>query len=108
MLMVAGLLGQTEHVVGGKSVTGPVDNEHLQDHLLLDFATRWTTLRCRLAFADKAKIKARAHELFEQLRLARWAYPRLSGGMRQQVSLVHAGARPSLIPDGRAGWRPRH
>jgi NitT/TauT family transport system ATP-binding protein len=107
MLMVAGLLERSlgDIVVGGKSVTGPVTDVGIafQDHLLLDFrnALDNVTLQADIRGLDKAKIKARAHELFEQLRLtqAMGKYPRqLSGGMRQRVSLVRTLVHdPSLI-----------
>jgi NitT/TauT family transport system ATP-binding protein len=107
MLMVAGLLERSrgDIVVGGKSVTGPVTDVGIafQDHLLLDFrnALDNVTLQADIRGLDKAKIKARAHELFEQLRLthAMTKYPRqLSGGMRQRVSLVRTLVHdPSLL-----------
>ena len=107
MLMVAGLLERSrgDIVVGGKSVTGPVTDVGIafQDHLLLDFrnALDNVTLQADIRGLDKAKIRARAHELFEQLRLtqAMGKYPRqLSGGMRQRVSLVRTLVHdPSLL-----------
>ena len=107
MLMVAGLLERSrgDIVVGGKSVTGPVTDVGIafQDHLLLDFrnALDNVMLQADIRGLDKGKIKARAHELFEQLRLthAMTKYPRqLSGGMRQRVSLVRTLVHdPSLL-----------
>lgn len=107
MLMVAGLLERSngDIVVGGNSVTGPVTDVGIafQDHLLLDFrnALDNVTLQADIRGLDKDKIKGRAHELFEQLRLthAMGKYPnQLSGGMRQRVSLVRTLVHdPSLI-----------
>ncbi|MBC7707010.1 MAG: ABC transporter ATP-binding protein [Rhodoferax sp.] len=107
MLMVAGLLERSrgDILVAGKSVTAPVTDVGIafQDHLLLDFrnALDNVTLQADIRGLDKPKIKARAHELFEQLRLtqAMGKYPRqLSGGMRQRVSLVRTLVHdPSLL-----------
>jgi NitT/TauT family transport system ATP-binding protein len=97
MLMVAGLLKRSrgDIVVAGKSVTKPVTDVGIafQDHLLLDFRSAMgnVMLQADIRGLPKKKIEARAHELFEQLRLthAMNKYPRqLSGGMRQRVSLV--------------------
>jgi NitT/TauT family transport system ATP-binding protein len=97
MLMVAGLLKRSrgDILVAGKSVTKPITDVGIafQDHLLLDFRSAMgnVMLQADIRGLPKKKIEARAHELFEQLRLthAMNKYPRqLSGGMRQRVSLV--------------------
>jgi NitT/TauT family transport system ATP-binding protein len=76
-------------------VTKPITDVGIafQDHLLLDFRSAMgnVMLQADIRGLPKKKIEARAHELFEQLRLthAMNKYPRqLSGGMRQRVSLV--------------------
>ena len=76
-------------------VTKPITDVGIafQDHLLLEFrsAIGNVMLQADIRGLPKKKIEARAHELFEQLRLthAMNKYPRqLSGGMRQRVSLV--------------------
>jgi NitT/TauT family transport system ATP-binding protein len=107
MLMVAGLLrrSQGEIVVAGKSVTKPITDVGIafQDHLLLEFRSAMgnVMLQADIRGLPKKKIEARAHELFEQLRLtpAMNKYPRqLSGGMRQRVSLVRTLVHdPSLL-----------
>ncbi len=97
MLMVAGLLKRSrgDISVAGKSVTKPITDVGIafQDHLLLDFRSAMgnVMLQADIRGLPRKKIEARAHELFEQLRLthAMNKYPRqLSGGMRQRVSLV--------------------
>lgn len=97
MLMVAGLLKRTrgDILVAGKSVTRPITDVGIafQDHLLLDFRSAMgnVMLQADIRGLPRKKIEARAHELFQQLRLthAMNKYPRqLSGGMRQRVSLV--------------------
>ena len=107
MLMVAGLLrrSQGDIVVNGKSVTKPITDVGIafQDHLLLEFRSAMgnVMLQADIRGLPKKKIEARAHELFEQLRLtpAMNKYPRqLSGGMRQRVSLVRTLVHdPSLL-----------
>lgn len=107
MLMVAGLLrrSQGDIVVAGKSVTKPITDVGIafQDHLLLEFRSAMgnVMLQADIRGLPKKKIEARAHELFEQLRLtqAMNKYPRqLSGGMRQRVSLVRTLVHdPSLL-----------
>jgi NitT/TauT family transport system ATP-binding protein len=107
MLMVAGLLKQTtgEVRVGGAAVTQPITDVGIafQDHLLLDFRTaeKNVLLQGEIRKLDKAKVKARSDELFEQLRLthAKSRYPKqLSGGMRQRVSLIRTLVHdPSVI-----------
>jgi NitT/TauT family transport system ATP-binding protein len=107
MLMIAGLLPPTTGtlLVGGKPVKGPITDIGIafQDHLLLDFRTaeKNVLLQGVIRKLDKARIKARSDELFEQLRLthAKSRYPRqLSGGMRQRVSLIRTLVHdPSLI-----------
>ena len=107
MLMVAGLLerSQGDIVVGAQSVNKPITDVGIafQDHLLLDFRTAMDNvmLQADVRGLDKAKIRARATELFEQLRLTHAIdkYPRqLSGGMRQRVSLVRTLVHdPSVI-----------
>ena len=97
MLMVAGLLSRSsgDIRVGGSSVTKPITDVGIafQDHLLLDFRTAMENvlLQADIRGLDKKKLRARADELFAQLRLehAKNKYPRqLSGGMRQRVSLI--------------------
>jgi NitT/TauT family transport system ATP-binding protein len=97
MLMVAGLLPHSsgDIRVGGSSVTKPITDVGIafQDHLLLDFRTAMENvlLQADIRGLDKKKLRARADELFAQLRLehAKNKYPRqLSGGMRQRVSLI--------------------
>ena len=107
MLMVAGLLrrSQGDIVVDGKSVTKPITDVGIafQDHLLLEFRSAMgnVMLQADIRGLPRKKIEARAHELFEQLRLthAMNKYPRqLSGGMRQRVSLVRTLVHdPSLL-----------
>jgi NitT/TauT family transport system ATP-binding protein len=107
MLMVAGLLrrSQGDIVIAGKSVTKPITDVGIafQDHLLLEFrsAIGNVMLQADIRGLPKKEIEARAHELFEQLRLtpAMNKYPRqLSGGMRQRVSLVRTLVHdPSLL-----------
>jgi NitT/TauT family transport system ATP-binding protein len=107
MLMVAGLMGVTggQIKVAGKVVDKPVTDIGIafQDHLLLDFrnALDNVTLQADIRGLPKAKIRARAQELFEQLRLthAMEKYPKqLSGGMRQRVSLIRTLVHdPSVI-----------
>lgn len=107
MLMVAGLLSKTtgEILVGGTSVTAPITDVGIafQDHLLLEFRTALDNvmLHADIRGLPKAEIKARAQELFAQLRLepAMSKYPRqLSGGMRQRVSLIRTLVHdPSVI-----------
>jgi NitT/TauT family transport system ATP-binding protein len=105
--MVAGLLRRSrgDIVVAGKSVTKPITDVGIafQDHLLLEFRSAMgnVMLQADIRGLPKKKIEARAHELFEQLRLthAMNKYPRqLSGGMRQRVSLVRTLVHdPSLL-----------
>lgn len=99
LLMVAGLLNRTTGVltVQGKSVEKPLTDIGIafQDHLLLDFRTAMDNvlLQADIRHRDKAAMRQRAEELFEQLHLsaARDKYPReLSGGMRQRVSLIRS------------------
>lgn len=107
MLMVAGLLDPTHGSVSvdGTPLRGPVTDVGIafQDHLLLDFRTAMDNvlLQAQVRKLDKAAIRKRAEELFEQLGLTRAAtrYPRqLSGGMRQRVSLVRTLVhRPRLL-----------
>jgi NitT/TauT family transport system ATP-binding protein len=107
MLMIAGLLPTSTGTlsVGGKPVKRPITDVGIafQDHLLLDFRTaeKNVLLQGEIRKLDKAKIKARSDELFEQLRLtqAKTRYPKqLSGGMRQRVSLIRTLVHdPSLI-----------
>jgi NitT/TauT family transport system ATP-binding protein len=107
MLMVAGLMKVTggQIKVDGKVVDKPITDIGIafQDHLLLDFrnALDNVTLQADIRGLPKAKIRARAEELFEQLRLthAMEKYPKqLSGGMRQRVSLVRTLVHdPSVI-----------
>lgn len=107
MLMVAGLLARSAGTitVGGESVDGPITDVGIafQDHLLLDFRTaeKNVLLQAEIRGLDRARVKARSDELFEQLRLthAKSRYPRqLSGGMRQRVSLIRTLVHdPSVI-----------
>jgi NitT/TauT family transport system ATP-binding protein len=97
MLMVAGLLERSGGTIdiGGVPVDKPITDVGIafQDHLLLDFRTALDNvmLHADIRGLPKAKIAARAKELFAQLRLSAAInkYPRqLSGGMRQRVSLI--------------------
>jgi len=107
MLMVAGLLGVTggQIKVDGKVVTKPITDVGIafQDHLLLDFRNAMDNvmLQAEIRGLSKDKIRARANELFEQLRLthAMEKYPKqLSGGMRQRISLIRTLVHdPSVI-----------
>lgn len=107
MLMVAGLLDITEGsiLVDGTAINGPQTDVGIafQDHLLLDFYTALdnVTLQAKIRGLPHAAIKARAEELFDQLRLgaAKGKYPnQLSGGMRQRVSIIRALVHePSLL-----------
>src|SRR6266704_5965876 len=75
MLMVAGLLKRSRGniLVAGKSVTKPITDVGIafQDHLLLDFRSAMgnVMLQADIRGLPRKKIEARAHELFEQLRL---------------------------------------
>ncbi|MEV0068152.1 ABC transporter ATP-binding protein [Amycolatopsis sp. NPDC050768] len=107
MLMIAGLLERSTGTitVGDATVDGPITDVGIafQDHLLLDFRTaeKNVLLQAEIRGLDKARLKARSDELFEQLRLgqAKSRYPRqLSGGMRQRVSLIRTLVHdPSVI-----------
>jgi len=107
MLMIAGLLARTsgDILIDGHLVTKPVTDVGIafQDHLLLDFRTAMDNvmLQAEIRGLPKKQIRARAEELFAQLRLTSFAdkYPRqLSGGMRQRVSLIRTLVhQPSLL-----------
>jgi len=107
LLMVAGLLKRSggEILVDGKPVLEPITDVGIafQDHLLLDFrsAIDNVTLHADIRGLPRREIRARACQLFDQLRLthAMDKYPRqLSGGMRQRVSLIRTLVHdPSVI-----------
>ena len=91
--------------VGGQPLEGPMTDVGIafQDHLLLDFRTAFDNVLLQgvIRGLPMEPVRQRTRELFDRLGLSKAAdrYPhRLSGGMRQRVSLARALVlKPSVL-----------